>query len=119
MHRAEYFFFAVATSPASNYLRANGITLFKVRDEIPKIIKKDDSFYFSPEHPPLTEEAQRALDWAVDQKLNSGSLLLFLSYTVENRTLNQLHFCWFLYCYLSDFSFPIRKYASLDCSPVK
>ncbi|BBN69918.1 Double Clp-N motif protein [Prunus dulcis] len=25
-----------------------------------------------PEHPPLTEPAQRALDWAVDQKLKSG-----------------------------------------------
>lgn len=29
-------------------------------------------YFFSPEHPPLTEPAQRALDWAVDEKLKSG-----------------------------------------------
>ncbi|ONL95952.1 ATP-dependent Clp protease ATP-binding subunit CLPT1 chloroplastic [Zea mays] len=29
-------------------------------------------FYFSPMHPPLTEAAQRALDWAVNEKLKSG-----------------------------------------------
>ncbi|KAK8626136.1 hypothetical protein V6N13_133788 [Hibiscus sabdariffa] len=26
-------------------------------------------YFFNPEHPPLTEDAQRALDWAVNQKL--------------------------------------------------
>ncbi|KAK4262663.1 hypothetical protein QN277_028198 [Acacia crassicarpa] len=62
----------VGTSPASKYLRANGITLFKVRDETSKLLGEADFFNFSPEHPPLTEEAQRALDWAVNQKLNSG-----------------------------------------------
>ncbi|XP_028762756.1 ATP-dependent Clp protease ATP-binding subunit CLPT2, chloroplastic [Neltuma alba] len=60
------------TSPASKYLRANGITLLKVRDEALKALGKADLYFFSPEHPPLTEEAQRALDWAVDRKLNSG-----------------------------------------------
>lgn len=60
------------TSLASKFLRANGITLLKVRDETLKLLGKADLYYFSPEHPPLTEEAQRALDWAVDQKLNSG-----------------------------------------------
>ncbi|KAI9076627.1 hypothetical protein K1719_041392 [Acacia pycnantha] len=62
----------VGTSPASQYLRANGITLFKVRDETLKLLGEASPLNFSPEHPPLTEEAQRALDWAVDQKLNSG-----------------------------------------------
>ncbi|GAB4858724.1 ATP-dependent Clp protease ATP-binding subunit clpt1, chloroplastic [Ancistrocladus abbreviatus] len=28
-------------------------------------------YFFSPEHPPLTEPAQRALEWAVEQKLKS------------------------------------------------
>lgn len=32
-------------------------------------------YFFSPEHPPLTELAQRALDWAVDEKLKSGRLI--------------------------------------------
>lgn len=37
-----------------------------------KLLGKSDMYFFSPEHPPLTEPAQRALDWAVDQKLKSG-----------------------------------------------
>jgi len=57
-------------------LRANGITLFKVREETIKLLGKGERFFFSPEHPPPTEAAQRALDWAVDQKLKSGKLLL-------------------------------------------
>ncbi|KAF9616954.1 hypothetical protein IFM89_033024 [Coptis chinensis] len=60
------------TSLASKFLRANGITLFKVRDEIVKLLGKSDLYYFSPEHPPLTEPAQRALDYAIDEKLKSG-----------------------------------------------
>ncbi|OMO97298.1 hypothetical protein CCACVL1_04610 [Corchorus capsularis] len=60
------------TSLASKFLRANGITLEKVREEAVKLLGKGDRFFFSPEHPPLTEAAQRALDWAVDQKLKSG-----------------------------------------------
>jgi ATP-dependent Clp protease ATP-binding subunit ClpA len=60
------------TSLASNFLRANGITLFKVREETVKLLGKADKYFFSPEHPPLTEAAQRALDWAFDQKLKSG-----------------------------------------------
>ncbi|KAK7847612.1 atp-dependent clp protease atp-binding subunit clpt2 [Quercus suber] len=60
------------TSLASNFLRANGITLFKVREETIKLLGKGERFFFSPEHPPPTEAAQRALDWAVDQKLKSG-----------------------------------------------
>jgi len=60
------------TSLAAKFLRANGITLFKVREETVKRIGKSDLYYFSPEHPPLTEAAQRALDWAIDEKMKSG-----------------------------------------------
>ncbi|XP_024029671.1 ATP-dependent Clp protease ATP-binding subunit CLPT1, chloroplastic [Morus notabilis] len=60
------------TSVAAKFLRANGITLFKVREETVNLLGKSDLYFFSPEHPPLTEPAQRALDWAVDQKLKSG-----------------------------------------------
>ncbi|KAL3499472.1 hypothetical protein ACH5RR_038565 [Cinchona calisaya] len=60
------------TNFASKFLRANGITLLKVREEIVKLLGKADMYFFSPEHPPLTEDAQRALDWAVDEKLKSG-----------------------------------------------
>lgn len=60
------------TSLAAKFLRANGITLFKVREETVNLLGKSDLYFFSPEHPPLTEQAQRALDWAVDAKLKSG-----------------------------------------------
>ncbi|XP_059304921.1 ATP-dependent Clp protease ATP-binding subunit CLPT1, chloroplastic-like [Lycium ferocissimum] len=60
------------TSLAAKFLRANGVTLLKVRDETVKLLGKSDMYFFSPEHPPLTEPAQRALDWAVDEKLKSG-----------------------------------------------
>ncbi|KAK8686636.1 hypothetical protein V6N13_125659 [Hibiscus sabdariffa] len=60
------------TSQAAKFLRANGITLFKVREETVNLLGKSDMYFFSPEHPPLTEQAQRALDWAVDEKLKLG-----------------------------------------------
>ncbi|KAK6135267.1 hypothetical protein DH2020_030988 [Rehmannia glutinosa] len=60
------------TSLAAKFLRENGITLFKVRDETVNLLGKSDMYFFSPEHPPLTEPAQRALDWAVEEKLKSG-----------------------------------------------
>ncbi|KAF8379329.1 hypothetical protein HHK36_028763 [Tetracentron sinense] len=60
------------TSLAAKFLRANGVTLFKVREETVKLLGKADMYFFSPEHPPLTEPAQRALDWAVNEKLKSG-----------------------------------------------
>ncbi|KAK9927420.1 hypothetical protein M0R45_024604 [Rubus argutus] len=60
----------MGTTLASKFLRANGVTLFKVREETIKLLGKADMYFFSPEHPPLTEEAQRVLDWAVDKKLN-------------------------------------------------
>ncbi|KAG6746391.1 hypothetical protein POTOM_050931 [Populus tomentosa] len=60
------------TSPAAKFLRANGITFFKVREEIVELLGKSEMYFFSPEHPPLTEQAQRALDWAIEEKLKSG-----------------------------------------------
>lgn len=60
------------TSLAAKFLRANGIALFKVREETVNLLGKSDLYFFSPEHPPLTEPAQRALDWAVDEKIKSG-----------------------------------------------
>ncbi|XP_019702089.3 ATP-dependent Clp protease ATP-binding subunit CLPT1, chloroplastic isoform X1 [Elaeis guineensis] len=60
------------TNEAAKFLRANGITLFRVREETAKLLGKSDMYFFSPEHPPLTEPAQRALDWGVDEKLKSG-----------------------------------------------
>ncbi|KAJ7975578.1 ATP-dependent Clp protease ATP-binding subunit CLPT1, chloroplastic-like [Quillaja saponaria] len=60
------------TSIAAKFLRASGITLFKVREETVELLGKSDMYFFSPEHPPLTEPAQKALDWAVDEKLKSG-----------------------------------------------
>jgi hypothetical protein len=70
------FLCAAGTSLASKFLRANGITLFKVRDETLKLRGKAEMYFFSPEHPPLTEAAQRALDWAVDHKLKAGKFQL-------------------------------------------
>ncbi|KAF7049736.1 hypothetical protein CFC21_058224 [Triticum aestivum] len=60
------------TSDAAKLMRANGITLLTVRDAAATILGKSEMFYFSPMHPPLTESAQRALDWAVNEKLKSG-----------------------------------------------
>ncbi|PKA59960.1 Clp protease-related protein [Apostasia shenzhenica] len=62
------------TSNAAKFLRENGITLFKVREETVKLLGKSDMYFFSPEHPPLTEPALRALDWAVDEKIKSGGV---------------------------------------------
>ena len=60
------------TSQAARYLRAHGITLFGVREEAIKLLGKADMYFFSPEHPPLTEPAQKALDWAVNEKQKTG-----------------------------------------------
>eukprot|EP00246_Nothoceros_aenigmaticus_P013208 TRINITY_DN4459_c0_g1_i1.p1 TRINITY_DN4459_c0_g1~~TRINITY_DN4459_c0_g1_i1.p1 ORF type:complete len:227 (+),score=20.02 TRINITY_DN4459_c0_g1_i1:40-720(+) len=60
------------TSHAAKFLRANGVSLFGVRDEVIKLLGKADMYYFSPEHPPLTEPAQKALDWALEEKEKIG-----------------------------------------------
>ncbi|EOA21442.1 hypothetical protein CARUB_v10001824mg [Capsella rubella] len=62
------------TSFTSKFLRANKIMLYKVREETIKLLGKADLYFFSPEHPPLTEDAQRALDSALDQNLKAGGI---------------------------------------------
>ncbi|CAL9232855.1 unnamed protein product [Arabidopsis halleri] len=62
------------TSFTSKFLRANKIMLYKVREETIKLLGKADMYFFSPEHPPLTEDAQRALDSAVDQNRKAGGI---------------------------------------------
>ncbi|CAH9086268.1 unnamed protein product [Cuscuta europaea] len=60
------------TNFASKYLWTIGITLLKVREEIIKVRGKSDFFNFSAEHPPLTEDAQKALNWALNEKVKTG-----------------------------------------------
>ncbi|KAB5573666.1 ATP-DEPENDENT CLP PROTEASE ATP-BINDING SUBUNIT CLPT2 CHLOROPLASTIC [Salix viminalis] len=60
------------TSVAAKYLWANGITVFKVREETIKVLGKADMYYFPPERPPLTDDAQKVLDLVLDRKLKSG-----------------------------------------------
>ncbi|XP_022724999.1 ATP-dependent Clp protease ATP-binding subunit CLPT1, chloroplastic-like [Durio zibethinus] len=60
------------TSQAAKFLRANGITHFKVREETVDLLGKSDMLYPGPVRPPLTIQAQRVLDWVVDEKLKSG-----------------------------------------------
>ncbi|CAH2071375.1 unnamed protein product [Thlaspi arvense] len=62
------------TSFTSKFLRSNKITLYKVREETIKLLGKADLYFFSPEHPPLTEDAQRALDSAVNFNLKAGGI---------------------------------------------
>ncbi|KAK4283198.1 hypothetical protein QN277_000175 [Acacia crassicarpa] len=63
---------AEGTSKAAKFLRANGITLLRLREEIVELLGKSDVFFAPAEHPPLTEQAQKAIDWAVEEKLKSG-----------------------------------------------
>ncbi|EOA18373.1 hypothetical protein CARUB_v10006894mg [Capsella rubella] len=60
------------TSTVAKFLRGNGVTLFKVRDETISLLGKSDMYFFSPEHPPLTEPAQKAIAWAIDEKNKSA-----------------------------------------------
>jgi len=60
------------TSAAARFLRSQSITLFGVREEIVNLLGKADMYFFSPEHPPLTDPALHALDWAVEQARDQG-----------------------------------------------
>ncbi|GAB2274089.1 hypothetical protein Dimus_008859 [Dionaea muscipula] len=60
------------TSLASRFLRGHGISLTKAREESEKLLGKGPLTFCSPQNPPLTEEAQNALDWAIDEKLKAG-----------------------------------------------
>ncbi|CAN1186116.1 ATP-dependent Clp protease ATP-binding subunit CLPT2, chloroplastic [Linum perenne] len=62
------------TGVAARYLWENGITVFRTRDMIVKLLENADEFAVVPdEFPPLTEDAQRAIDWAVDRRIKSGA----------------------------------------------
>ncbi|CAJ2650547.1 unnamed protein product [Trifolium pratense] len=60
------------TNLANTFLRANGITLFKVKDEMEKLLGEADRFATPGTRPHITDDAQRALDWAVNKKIKSG-----------------------------------------------
>ncbi|CAA0836722.1 Double Clp-N motif protein [Striga hermonthica] len=60
------------TSLAAKILRENGITFYKVREETLELLGKSGILVIVPENPPLTIQAQMALDWAVEEKLKSG-----------------------------------------------
>ncbi|RAL44446.1 unnamed protein product [Cuscuta campestris] len=60
------------TSFASKYLWAIGITLLKVREETIKVCGKASYYTSCPEHPPLTEDAEKALDWALSNEAKTG-----------------------------------------------
>lgn len=75
-HHSKHLLILPGTSLAAKLLRESGVTLFKVREETVKLLGKSDMYIFSPEHPPLTEPARRAIDWAINEKLKSGGLLL-------------------------------------------
>lgn len=64
--------FFAGNSTAAKYLRSNGITYYKVREETIYLLGKSVEGYESPWEPTLTEPAQRAINWAVDEKLKSG-----------------------------------------------
>ena len=79
------YLWALGTNLTAKFLRAHGITILKVRDETVKLLGKADLFFFSPEHPPLTDEAQRALD----KKIKYGWLLSFFSFTIVYHQLKR------------------------------
>ncbi|KAM7504665.1 hypothetical protein LguiB_003569 [Lonicera macranthoides] len=60
------------TSLAAKFLRENDITMAKVREETINLLGKSYKYCEVEEQPPLTPQAQKALDWAVDEKLKSG-----------------------------------------------
>lgn len=54
-----------------------------MRDEIAKVIGEVDKLTPGvPERPPMTDDAQRSLDWAIDRKLKSGLFLPIFSFTL-------------------------------------
>ncbi|KAH9296735.1 hypothetical protein KI387_044763, partial [Taxus chinensis] len=60
------------TSNAAKFLRANEVNLFTLRDEVISLLGKSDIRYMTPlRNVPLTEPAQKALDWAVGEKIKS------------------------------------------------
>ncbi|CAN1842653.1 ATP-dependent Clp protease ATP-binding subunit CLPT2, chloroplastic [Linum perenne] len=62
------------TSSAAKFLRANGVTTYKFRDEVVNMLGRRYFLTETPEFPPPTEQALRALDKAIEEKLKSGRL---------------------------------------------
>ncbi|GLJ26720.1 hypothetical protein SUGI_0520490 [Cryptomeria japonica] len=61
------------SSNAAKFLRANGVNLFTLREKLVQLLGKADYRYMTPRKGvPLTEPAQKALDWAVGEKIKSG-----------------------------------------------
>lgn len=60
------------TSLAARYLLSIGITPSKLRQEILKFRGEGYMFFRGYEHAPLTEDAKKVLDMAVDLKIKSG-----------------------------------------------
>jgi hypothetical protein len=79
------------TSRAAKFLRANGITFLKVQEQTFELLGKSDYFFSSPVPPPLTEPLQKALDWAVNEKLKSGMHVLHDDMSMY-RVLTPFHF---------------------------
>ncbi|XP_058205394.1 ATP-dependent Clp protease ATP-binding subunit CLPT1, chloroplastic-like isoform X2 [Rhododendron vialii] len=75
---------AEGNSTAAKYLRSNGITYYKVREETIYLLGKSVEGYESPWEPPLTDPAQRAIDWAIDGKLKSDEVARKSEKFVEN-----------------------------------
>jgi hypothetical protein len=53
-----------------------------VKDEMDKILGEADVFSITGERPQITDDAQRALDWAVNKKLKSGLFLPYFSFSI-------------------------------------
>ncbi|CAI5479146.1 unnamed protein product [Closterium sp. Yama58-4] len=60
------------TNYGARFLRANGIKLMDLRVKTVELLGKADMYYFSPEHPPLTEPALAALQWAIAKHKELG-----------------------------------------------
>ena len=43
-----------------------------LREETVKLLGKADMYFFSPEHPPLTEPSNAALEWAMKAHKDKG-----------------------------------------------
>ncbi|CAI5994683.1 unnamed protein product [Closterium sp. NIES-64] len=60
------------TNYGARFMRANGIKLMDLRVRTVELLGKADMYYFSAEHPPLTEPALAALQWAIAKHKELG-----------------------------------------------
>lgn len=61
------------TSFVAKLLRANGLTLSGVKQGAMEILGRGDPFYFSPEHPDISNELAAAIQWAIDETERIGT----------------------------------------------